>query len=111
MSTRPKNKSTSQEVLLFLERCLPLRASDVAFGSDVHCVSDVSPCGEVAYLITPQRAFSCGLMIYKAYRFDDIPQQVADDIHALRRDLLRTPLHSPQFCGIMKQRKAVLICK
>ena len=30
-----------------LERCLPLRASDVAFGSDVHFVSDVSPCGEV----------------------------------------------------------------
>jgi len=30
-----------------LERCLPLRASDVASGSDVHCVSDVSPCGEV----------------------------------------------------------------
>jgi len=34
-------------VSFFLERCLPLRASDVAFGSDVHCVSDVSPCGEV----------------------------------------------------------------
>ncbi len=42
-----KNKSTSYEVLLFLERCLPLRARDVAFGSDVHCVSDVSPYGEV----------------------------------------------------------------
>ena len=26
---------------------MPLRASDVAFGSDVHCVSDVSPYGEV----------------------------------------------------------------
>ena len=25
-----------------------LAARDVAFGSDVHCVSDVSPCGEVA---------------------------------------------------------------
>ena len=34
-------------------------------------------------------------------RIDDIPQQVADDIHASRRDLLRNPLHSPQFCGIM----------
>jgi len=34
-------------VSFFLERCLPLRASDEAFGSDVHCVSDVSPCGEV----------------------------------------------------------------
>jgi len=34
-------------VLFVLERCLPLRASDVAFGSDVHCVSDVSPRGEV----------------------------------------------------------------
>jgi len=34
-------------VLFVLERCLPLRANDVAFGSDVHCVSDVSPCGEV----------------------------------------------------------------
>ena len=31
----------------FFERCLPLRASDVDFVSDVHCVSDVSPCGEV----------------------------------------------------------------
>ncbi len=38
-----KNKSTSSEVLLFLERCLPLRASDVDFVSDVHCVSDVTP--------------------------------------------------------------------
>ena len=47
LSKRSKNKSTSYEVLLFLERCLPSRASDVAFGSDVHCVSDVSPCGEV----------------------------------------------------------------
>ena len=39
-----KNKNT---VGIFGERCLPLRASDVAFGSDVHCVSDVSPRGEV----------------------------------------------------------------
>ena len=42
-----KTKRTSQEVRFVLERCLPLRARDVAFGSDVHCVSDVSPCGEV----------------------------------------------------------------
>ena len=34
-------------MLLFLERCLPLRASDVAFGSDVHYVSDVTPNGVV----------------------------------------------------------------
>ncbi|MBR2952388.1 MAG: hypothetical protein IKC43_05375, partial [Clostridia bacterium] len=47
LGSSSKNKSTSYEVLLFLKRCLPLRASDVAFGSDVHCVSDVSPCGEV----------------------------------------------------------------
>jgi hypothetical protein len=47
LSTRLKTKSTSYEVLFVLERCLPLRASDVAFGSDVHCVSDVSPRGEV----------------------------------------------------------------
>jgi len=26
---------------------LPLRASEVAFGSEVHCVSEVSPDGEV----------------------------------------------------------------
>ena len=44
-------------------------------------------------------------------RIDDIPQQVADDIHASRRDLLRYPLHSPQFCGIIKPRKAVIILK
>ena len=31
----------------FLERCLPLRARDVALGSDVHCVSDVTPNGVV----------------------------------------------------------------
>ena len=34
-------------MLFVLERCLPLRASDAAFGSDVHCVNDASPCGEV----------------------------------------------------------------
>ena len=32
--------------LVFFQRCLPLRASDVDFVSDVHCVSDVSPYGE-----------------------------------------------------------------
>ena len=34
--------------LVFFQRCLPLRASDVAFDSDVHCVSEVSPYGEDA---------------------------------------------------------------
>ena len=34
-------------MLFVLERCLPLRASDVAFGSDVHCVNDVTPDGVV----------------------------------------------------------------
>ena len=34
-------------MLFVLERCLPLRASDVAFGSDVHYMSDVSPRGKV----------------------------------------------------------------
>ena len=29
------------------ERCLPLRASDVAFGNDVYCVNDVTPDGVV----------------------------------------------------------------
>lgn len=41
-------KCLPSEVLFFLERCLPLRASDVAFVSDVHCVSDVTPDGVVA---------------------------------------------------------------
>ena len=51
-----KQKSTARAVLFCLERCLPLRASDVAFGSDVHCVSDVSPYGEVGkHLITLRR--------------------------------------------------------
>ena len=31
----------------FFERCLPLRASDVDFVSDVHCVNDVTPDGVV----------------------------------------------------------------
>ena len=42
MSTRVKTKRTSYEVRFVLERCLSLRASDVAFGSDVHFVRDVS---------------------------------------------------------------------
>ena len=40
-----KDQLTSE--LVFFQRCLPLRASDVAFGSDVHCVSDVTPDGVV----------------------------------------------------------------
>ena len=47
LSTRLKQKSTARAVLFCLERCLPLRARDVAFGSDVHCVSDVTPNGVV----------------------------------------------------------------
>ena len=31
----------------FRQLSLPLRASEVAFGSEVHCVSEVSPDGEV----------------------------------------------------------------
>ena len=31
----------------FQQLSLPLRASEVAFGSEVHCVSEVSPDGEV----------------------------------------------------------------
>ena len=59
-----KTKSTSQEVLFVLERCLPLRASDVAFGSDVHCVSDVSPCGEVGkHHITLRRRRNTSLCV------------------------------------------------
>ena len=44
---QPKTKSSPMDCFLFLERCLPLRASDVAFGSDVHYVSDVTPGGVV----------------------------------------------------------------
>jgi len=59
-----KTKSTSYEVLFVLERCLPLRASDVAFGSDVHCVSDVSPCGEVGkHHITLHRSCNTSLCV------------------------------------------------
>ena len=47
-----------------LERCLPLRASDVAFGSDVHFVSDVSPCGEVGkHHITLRRRSNTSLCV------------------------------------------------
>ena len=38
-----KRKQSSGLLFSFLERCLPLRASDVAFSSDAHCVSDVTP--------------------------------------------------------------------
>ena len=44
--TTSTEKSTC-ESKCFFQRCLPLRASEVAFGSDVHCVSEVSPYGEV----------------------------------------------------------------
>ena len=39
-------------------------------------------------------------------RIDDIPQQVADDIHALRRDLLRNLLNSPTILWYNENRKA-----
>jgi hypothetical protein len=44
----------------FFQLSLPLRASEVAFGSDVHCVREVSPFGEVANLtsLRPQGATS-----------------------------------------------------
>ena len=41
--------------------------------------------------------FLTELMIYKAFRFDDIPQQVADDIHALWRDWGSRPKYQPKF--------------
>ena len=64
LSTRAKTKSTSYEVLFVLERCLPLRASDVAFGGDVHCVSDVSPRGEVGkHHITLRRRSKTSLCV------------------------------------------------
>ncbi len=44
--TTSTEKSTC-ESKCFFQRCLPLRASEVAFGSDVYCVSEVSPYGEV----------------------------------------------------------------
>ena len=49
------------------------------------------------YLITRQRVSTCGLMIYKAYRFDDIPQQVADDIHAFGVMGIRKWVDTPPF--------------
>ncbi len=47
ISVTKHTKKPITKVIGFFERCLPLRARDVAVGSDVHCVSDVSPCGEV----------------------------------------------------------------
>ena len=44
---RRQKKDQVEFDLVFFQRCLPLRASDVDFVSDVHCVSDVSPYGEV----------------------------------------------------------------
>ena len=47
----------------FFQLSLPLRASEVAFDSEVHSVSEVSPFGEVANLtsLRPQGATSlCG---------------------------------------------------
>ena len=44
-----------------------IQAVGLAYHHAQACISSPK-----AYLITRQRAFSCGLMIYKAYRFDDI---------------------------------------
>ena len=44
--THPSRKKHA--IACFFQRCLPLRASDVAFSSDVHCMSDVTPHGVVS---------------------------------------------------------------
>ena len=58
-SGEPEKKHLLRQVLFF-QLSLPLRASEVAFGSEVHCVSEVSPFGEVANLtsLRPQGATS-----------------------------------------------------
>ena len=48
-----KKREQVADLLSFFQRCLPLRARDVDFISDVHCVSDVTPYGVVGkHLIT-----------------------------------------------------------
>ena len=63
MGSTAKNKSTSLEVLLFLERCLSLQASYVDFVSDVHCVSDVTSDGVVVNI---------ALVLFLMYQNKDI---------------------------------------
>jgi hypothetical protein len=46
----PEKEKTRESVSFLFQLSLPLRASEVAFGSEVHCVSEVSPFGEVANL-------------------------------------------------------------
>ena len=48
---------------------------------------------------------TCDLMRCKAFRFDDIPQQVADDIHAfgvIGMRIILNLLHSALNCAIIK---------
>ena len=64
----PKQNALLSKCVLFWrrhpERCLPLRASDVDFVSDVHCVSDVSPYGEVGkHHITLHRRCNTSLCV------------------------------------------------
>ena len=47
-----------------------IQAAGLAYHRRTKCGAYHQPFG--LYLITRQRVFSCGLMIYKAYRFDDI---------------------------------------
>ncbi len=46
----PARKNPSTSVDGFFQLSLPLRASEAACGSEVHCVSEVSPYGEVGKL-------------------------------------------------------------
>ena len=54
------------------------------------------------HIITRQRASYLRLDDIQCFALMIYRRQAADDIHASRRDLLRTPLHSPRFCGIMR---------
>ena len=76
--SRLRNQKQKQSIGLlfsFLERCLPLRACDVAFGSDVHCVSDVTPDGVV------------GKHHITATIGSDITMSEANNITAARRNI------------------------
>jgi len=61
-----KEKPTMLSVILLTEyhakRCLPLRASDVDFVSDVHCVNDVVPSAQWAN-ITSLRALARNIIM------------------------------------------------
>ena len=47
-----------------------IQAAGLAYHHRAKCGAYHQPFG--LYIITRQRVFSCGLMIYKAYRFDDM---------------------------------------